>query len=462
MSNKRRFTLPILFKPYLFSRRLLTYDRAAYDRSANDQAAYDNGWHVAEPPSLSLINWRHSVCIIAREHYSEVQKQYPINNFDHLLKVIKAEARSLSLLSSSLANKKGLAKTIWAITRFKPGAWQVSFWTVPEYVIVELQGSFKFLVPESLLLSKALTTPGIYSIGDKSQGLFIYQQAQQKGKQQDVKRSPQEVTTETLVSASFVSVKRDNLIDSVERFCNLVNRYDLIDKAQSLSNQQANELLWQQLNVLPKYQMLGLMLTSPKTDVAGRQLKQWKNPIILAASIFVAYAISFSWHLSEKNTELDSQLQSKRGDMAQLIAVERKVSNLSQRLIAYQQQANSFPGPTAILNKLSNLHEKRLHERKKSHELNQQNKPTKPEDLQLTIEQLSITGSLVTIRAVAPSATKIFSYISEQGYAKSLAFSSAITEDRVTKLERFTLTFRYQQRESDLEAKSLATERVYE
>ena len=120
-------------------------------------------WEASEFSHFDIKNWKSSACIVAREHYIEEQRTYPINNFYHLLKIINSEKKTIAPFES---------ETFWAITNFKPGEWQVTYWSVQKHVVNILRQQFKILLPESYLLIRALSSNGLYDIGEE-RGIFF-------------------------------------------------------------------------------------------------------------------------------------------------------------------------------------------------------------------------------------------------------------------------------------------------
>lgn len=363
--------LPPLFKPYKYIQGIFSFD---------------GGWHLVEPAVFEWKNWRKSACILGRQHYVEVQKSYPMHNIYHLYKVIKAESLSLSSFSG---------KVLWAITGFKPGNWQVTYWLIPDDVLLEVAPYFKLVIPESLLLAQAQEKDGLYCFGEQNSKVFLYKQG-----------------------VKFDSINADSLIGDESRFANLVNRYDLLPNLVHFSEADTAQLLTQQLASLPKYLLLGLWLHTKRTRFSLKKFSSFKIPALISSVLVGCYVIGVSWHLTQSSTVLDAALASKRVEMSKLLKQEQKVKMIKKQLIAYYDLQKANPGGARLINELE-----------------------KASDGDMQVINIGIVGDIVTLRAVAPSATAIFRSLSELDSIDSVEFMGSISEDRVTKLEKFAVSF---------------------
>ncbi|NMU46822.1 hypothetical protein HKB10_00355, partial [Vibrio parahaemolyticus] len=103
-----------------------------------------------------------------------------------LMRVIKVETQTLSPFGG---------QTFWSIVGKTPSGWLVTYWSVPQDVIVGLMGKFKVVLPESLLLAESVDNGIFETVGER--GLFLYKQGNH-----------------------FQSAIKNNLINSSHYFCN--------------------------------------------------------------------------------------------------------------------------------------------------------------------------------------------------------------------------------------------------
>lgn len=346
----------------------------------------DTGWEASESESFTLKNWKSTVCIVAREHYIEEQRDYPISNIYHLLKIIQAEKQNIAPFDG---------ETFWAITKFTPGQFQVTYWSVQSHIIESLRSQFKFIVPESFLLVQALSEDGVFTIG-KDRGLFLYKQEN-----------------------SFVCMIKDALIDSADRFCALLNKPELASNIQSISDEQYQSILAQRVKKLPPYYFIGLHLSNVK-EKASYDIEKWKKPALFGLCGLFAYGIAVTSYLNNHQANLDSLLGEKRKEMSVLLKTESQLRSLQATQDAYQFISHEFPSLSNLFAMLVPLKEKGL-----------------------VIQNIRLTGSEVKLRVVSPSGTDVFSTLAESKLVSNLDFDGAIQKHRGTDLDVYTLQFNY-------------------
>lgn len=346
----------------------------------------DTGWEASESEPFTFKNWKSAACIVAREHYIEELRDYPISNIYHLLKIIQAEKQSIAPFEG---------ETFWAITKFTPGQFQVTYWSVQSHIIESLRAQFKFIVPESYLLVQALSENGVFTIGE-DRGLFLYKQ-----------------------DNSFVCMIKDALIDSADRFCALLNKPDLASNIQSISDEQYQTILAQRVKKLPPHHFIGLYLSNVK-ERASYDIEKWKKPALFGLCGLFVYGIAVTSYLNNHQDELDSLLGEKRKEMSVLLKTENQLRSLQMTQDAYQFISHEFPSLSNLFTILA---------------------PLKKQGL--VIQSIRVTGSEVNLRAVSSSGTEIFSVLTENKLVKNLDFDGAIQKHRGTDLDVYTLQFNY-------------------
>lgn len=364
---------PSLFKLVKYSQGIFSYE--------------NNEWNFLQSNFLSFNNWRHAACMLARKHYSEYQREYPIGNVYHLYKVIQSEVKSIAPFEG---------KVFWAITRFELKNWQVTYWAVPQDVVDELSGQFLFVIPESLALISSAKNESLSCYGEGNESVFVYKSGD--------------------VSCSLLA---DGMINSLSRFASVVNRYDLLDSAVTYHPSQVDALLKEFVENVQLYKLPGLMLSTNKE----KRKFNWSKYRTVALSFIiplVIYASFFSWFIAEKNTRLDIELQERRADMSQLLSKEKKLNSATQTLLEYKRLEEANPGLSKVLVLLSSLI----------------TDGTK-------IEGLELVGKNVTVRGTTTSATTFFSALSGSTQTQSVEFLGAISEDRLTKMEKFAIKFEF-------------------
>lgn len=375
MVNKRENKFPPLFKPFRYSKGV--------------ESLNDGRWHPTETQAFAIKTWRNGACILTRQHYVEFQKEYPISNVYHLYKVIKAEVATISPFPG---------RVVWAITRFQPKNWQVTFWAIPQQVVDELQVSFKFIVPESLLLFLSVEDESISSFGSDAERVFVYR-----------------------AKGGFVSTKSDGLVVNTEHFARMVNRFDLVSNVSEYSEEAMTQLLVKRLAGLPFRYLPGLILSKNAQPTSFLQVMQRnKGPLIASVAVLGAYAAGISWYFSLQNGQLDSELTEKRSEMSKLLDEESRATAMSSQVLAIQTLEASYPGIDGVLKELANLPE-----------------------IDLTISNIEIVGDTVTLRGVSSSSTDIFSALSSGRVFSSVEFLGPISEDRRSGQEKFALSFVY-------------------
>ena len=300
------------------------------------------------------------------------------------MRVIKVETQTLSPFGG---------QTFWSIVGKTPSGWLVTYWSVPQDVIVGLMGKFKVVLPESLLLAESVDNGIFETVGER--GLFLYKQ-----------------------DNHFQSAIKNNLINSSHYFCNLVNRDDLVSQSTLLSYEDYQSRLILSFKKCNLLLLPGLVIPSKKEAFDIERLKEWKKPAIVAVALLLSYAVGLSIYLNKQEEHYDQLLAGKQQEMRQLLAQERQLGEVITYIEDYQFFTDSNPGLIVLLTSLEGV-----------------------EELDVQISRVDLTGNQVNISGLAPSATGLFSFLSQQPQISNLDFSSTISKDRQTGLERFQLTF---------------------
>nr|WP_140285548.1 PilN domain-containing protein [Vibrio parahaemolyticus] len=370
MINKKLHNWQLPLKPYLYANGIHQLD--------------GKDWVSCEQQDLTLSSWRDCAVILSREHYVEQQKCYPVSNLVHLMRVIKVETQTLSPFGG---------QTFWSIVGKAPSGWLVTYWSVPQDVIVGLMGKFKVVLPESLLLAESVDNGIFETVGER--GLFLYKQ-----------------------DNHFQSAIKNNLINSSHYFCNLVNRDDLVSQSTLLSYEDYQSRLILSFKKCNLLLLPGLVIPSKKEAFDIERLKEWKKPAIVAVALLLSYAVGLSIYLNKQEEHYDQLLAGKQQEMRQLLAQERQLGEVITYIEDYQFFTDSNPGLIVLLTSLEGV-----------------------EELDVQISRVDLTGNQVNISGLAPSATSLFSFLSQQPQISNLDFSSTISKDRQTGLDRFQLTF---------------------
>ncbi|WP_394146031.1 PilN domain-containing protein [Vibrio atypicus] len=341
-------------------------------------------WVSCEHQDLTFSNWKDCAVILSREHYVEQQKSYPVTNLVHLMRVIKVESQTLSPFGG---------KTFWSVVGKSSSGWLVTYWSVPQDVIASLIGKFKVVLPESLLLAKSVENGIFETIGKR--GLFLYKQGHH-----------------------FQSAIKNNLISNSDYFCNLVNRDDLVSQTTFLTHEEYQSRLIQSYKKCNPLLLPGLLIPSQQRSFDVARIKAWKKPAIMASVLMLSYAVGLSLYLSKQEEYYEQLLAGKQQEMRQLLKQEQQLNEIITYIEDYQFFTDSNPGLVMLLHSLVGV-----------------------EKLDVQISRLDLTGNQVNISGLAPSATDLFSYLSKQPQIRNLDFSSTISKDRQTGLDRFQLTF---------------------
>lgn len=346
----------------------------------------NSDWEVSDLTCFDIKNWKSAACIVAREHYVEEQRTYPITNFYHLLKIIQAEKQNIAPFES---------ETFWAITQFKPGQWQVTYWSIQKHVVDILRKQFKVLLPESYLLARSFSDDGVYDIGEK-RGLFLHKK-----------------------DNTFVCMIKDSLINSVDRFCSLLDSSDQNNSVITVSDSDYQQHLAEQFRKIPPYLLVGLWISSTK-KAASFNAEIWKKPLIIGGAVLLIYTASVTSYLQSKEATLDAQLGEKRKDMSLLLKTETELRQLVEKQEAYQLLGNQYPSISNLIALIV---------------------PIREQGAQL--QQIQLNGYSAVIRGSADSATKVFSELDANPLITNVDFDSSIRKDKVTSKEIFVISFEF-------------------
>lgn len=352
------------------------YNHGLYQQANGNWTLVENSDELCEKRSKR-------VCLLSRQHYVETQKEYPVKNIYHLFKMIKAEARTIAPFEGH---------TFWAITKAEVGNWQVSYWSVSSDTHNLLKESFRYVLPESYLLRKAIEHDTLYDI-EGIDGLYSL-----------------------WLNNKFYSAAKDSLIYSPQRFLQVVNALNHQSESKKLDTKAYYDLLDSQARNAQFYLSPGLIL---KRESVKRDFdwKQWKIPFMAGGVAMLAYAVIASFYLESQLDQLDKTIGEQRREMSQLIKLESQEKALSARLGGYDHIYKNYPGIAKVLSLLNN---------------------DKLDSL--TVTNFELNGRQVILRGLAIQATPVFEALSSQALVSNIDFTSPITKTREG-LERFELTF---------------------
>ncbi len=198
----------------------------------------------------------------------------------------------------------------------------------------------------------------------------------------------------------------------------MVNRDDLVSQSTLLSYEDYQSRLILSFKKFNLLLLPGLVIPSKKEAFDIERLKEWKKPAIVAVALLLSYAVGLSIYLHKQEEHYDQLLAGKQQEMRQLLAQERQLGEVITYIEDYQFFTDSNPGLIVLLTSLEGV-----------------------EELDVQISRVDLTGNQVNISGLAPSATSLFAFLSQQPQIGNLDFSSTISKDRQTGLDRFQLTF---------------------
>lgn len=355
-------------------------------RYSSDLEIFHNGVWSNYESHTEKKSLKPRVCILQKQHYFETTRTYPIKNWIHLVKVVRAEAKTVSPYGTA---------SLWAVTGFdaESGVYVVTYWSLSQQVAA-LVNKFTFFVPETLLLKSALTADVIYRV-EAEQPLYFYHNEM----------------------AGIKSMQEDALVPTAPRFAELIH-CSTNHNTEALTYTEYQKVLIQALLSLPPWFMCGLSLA--KTQTRDFDFNVYKWPAVISGVLVLSYAAGVSSYQYSQLESIRTEIASKQKKAIEIVNIESKIDEQLVQWNTFTSYKNDYPGVTKSLNVLVDA----------------------LSNSEATLTNYRLQGNDLTIYCLAPSATKAFEEVVALPSVSNVKLSGNVSVDRRTKKERFIISMK--------------------